>query len=362
MILQDLDENSLILDMHAEIETLQRQVNRVHSEYSILVLEEKKWVNYEHTLAILHSKVEGLKSKRERLKKSETKLLQEVNGLRQDMVAVVAKVVPHVVSFEEVATLNDPFELEKMPSYRPLSKKEFDQAGDNIATASYPFLTGAIDDPYAPLEVLLSKKPNSLRAKPAASKSQPSYDEDVYFLRSVDMEFPAIVYNEVLTSELDLLCEPMVSPQHIDKVNSKIEISLSDFDDENYIVIYNNDSFSYKIFNVDDLKLDMGNGDDKIDIKQSSGDLSIEPLPNVTNTDVGAYVQESNKRLETSHETSSKIFKTESFIKELCVNIVTWSYLNKGMQINPLKNLYVLFGIPFDPKLFYKDRIKLGQV
>ncbi|GJS94770.1 hypothetical protein Tco_0801738 [Tanacetum coccineum] len=86
---------------------------------------------------------------------------------------------------------------------------------------------------------------------------------------------PAIVYNDALTSELAFSCEPMVSPQHIDKLNWKIGISLSDSDDENYTVIYDNDSFSYKIFSVDDLKLDMGNSDDKIDIKQSSGDLSI---------------------------------------------------------------------------------------
>ncbi|GJX44234.1 hypothetical protein Tco_0260910 [Tanacetum coccineum] len=60
--------------------------------------------------------------------------------------------------------------------YRPFSKKEFDQAGDNVATASYPFLAEAIADPYAPLEVLLSKKPRSLHAKsaPSQSKSKPS--------------------------------------------------------------------------------------------------------------------------------------------------------------------------------------------
>ncbi|GJV34030.1 hypothetical protein Tco_1394430 [Tanacetum coccineum] len=53
----------------------------------------------------------------------------------------------------------------------------------------------------------------------------------------------AIVYNDALTSELELSCEPTVSPQHIDKVNWKIEISLSNSDDENYTVIYDNDSF-----------------------------------------------------------------------------------------------------------------------
>ncbi|GJT41600.1 hypothetical protein Tco_0941465 [Tanacetum coccineum] len=120
------------------------------------------------------------------------------------------------------------------------------------------------------------------------------YDKDVHFLRSIETEFSAIVYNDALTFKLELSCELTVSPQYIDKVNWKIEISLSDSDDENYTVIYDNDSFSYKIFNVDDLKLDMGNGDDKIDIKKSSRDLSIEPLLNVINIDVGAYAQGSN--------------------------------------------------------------------
>ncbi|GKC55641.1 hypothetical protein Tco_1083239 [Tanacetum coccineum] len=182
------------------------------------------------------------------------------------------------------------------------------------------------------------------------------YDEGVHFLRSVETEFPAIVYNDVLTSELELSCEPTENPYHINKINWKIVISLSDSDDENYTIIYDNDLFPYKIFNVDDLKLYMGNGDDKIDIKQSSGDLSIE---NVINTDVGACAQGSNKLLETSHDTSSKFFKTETFIKELYVNTMTWNYLNKGMLINLIKNLYVPFGILFNPKLFYKDGMKL---
>ncbi|GJU42610.1 hypothetical protein Tco_1195567 [Tanacetum coccineum] len=66
-----------------------------------------------------------------------------------------------------------------MPGYRPLSKNEFDQAGDNLATASYLFLKEVVADPYAPLEVLLSKRPKSLHSKsdPSQSKSKPSYSK-----------------------------------------------------------------------------------------------------------------------------------------------------------------------------------------
>ncbi|GKB02983.1 hypothetical protein Tco_0831072 [Tanacetum coccineum] len=37
-------------------------------------------------------------------------------------------------------------------------------------------------------------------------------DEDVHDLRSVETEFPAIVFNDTLTSEVVLSCEPAVSP------------------------------------------------------------------------------------------------------------------------------------------------------
>ncbi|GJW46184.1 hypothetical protein Tco_0077830 [Tanacetum coccineum] len=38
-------------------------VNGLHSEYSKLILEKKKWINYEQTLSTLRAKVEGLGSK-----------------------------------------------------------------------------------------------------------------------------------------------------------------------------------------------------------------------------------------------------------------------------------------------------------
>nr|GEY46301.1 hypothetical protein [Tanacetum cinerariifolium] len=126
---------------------------RLHDEYSRLVLEEKKWINYDQTLAILRSKVEGI------------------------LVACLAKAAlfhGRCSALEEVASLKEPFELENMPFYRHLSKKDFDQAGDNLVAASCPFLVEDVVDPYALLEVLVLKKPKSLRPKPAPSSSKPS--------------------------------------------------------------------------------------------------------------------------------------------------------------------------------------------
>ncbi|GJZ13913.1 hypothetical protein Tco_0549143 [Tanacetum coccineum] len=190
-----------------------------------------------------------------------------------------------------------------------------------------------------------------------------SYFDDLDFFKDFENEFPAIVYNDAQTSKSDLLTEPISNPQHIDEFNLKDETSLSECDEEEQNVLNFNDLFPFNVIYPDELKTDTDNDNDKVDIEHSSGDLSVKPLPDVINTDVGAYAHGSNKLLETSHDTSNKFFKTETFIKELNVTIMTWNYPYKGMSfIFLIKNLYVPFGIPFDPKLFYKDGIKLGQV
>nr|GEV74732.1 hypothetical protein [Tanacetum cinerariifolium] len=131
--LHDLDNNPLVLDMRAEIETLQGQVDRLY----------------------------GLESEREKLKCFETQLLQEIARMR-------------CIASEEVASFKEPFDLEKMLGYYPSSKEKFDQAGDDLATAFYPFIAKATADPYAFLEVFLLKKPKSLHAKPPPLTSKPS--------------------------------------------------------------------------------------------------------------------------------------------------------------------------------------------
>ncbi|GJT30201.1 hypothetical protein Tco_0910476 [Tanacetum coccineum] len=187
--------------------------------------------------------------------------------------------------------------------------------------------------------------------------------DDLDFFNDLENEFPAIVYNDAQTSKSDLLTEPILNPQHIDEFNLKDETSLSKCDEEEQNVLNFNDLFPFNVVYPNDSKSDKDSDDDKFDIEHSSGELSVKPLPDVINTDVGAYAHESNKLLETSHDTSNKFFKTETFVMELNVNIMACNYLNKGMSfIFIINNLYVPFGIPFDPKLFYKDGSKLGQV
>ncbi|GJV44666.1 hypothetical protein Tco_1429202 [Tanacetum coccineum] len=99
-------------------------------------------------------------------------------------------------------------------------------------------------------------------------------NEDVYDLRSVETEFPAIVFNDTLKYEATLSCEP-----------TKSETSLSKCDEEEENVLYFNDLFHFNVIYPDDSKSDKDNDDDEIDIKQSLGDnIVYTAYPNPMDT------------------------------------------------------------------------------
>ncbi|GJQ98019.1 hypothetical protein Tco_0009158 [Tanacetum coccineum] len=77
------------------------------------------------------------------------------------------------------------------------------------------------------------------------------YDEDIHDLRSVETEFPAIAFT----------CEPTVS-----SLNDEIdfEVLFDDSDDEDYTVIFDKNSFSYKNISTNDLKTDSENDNEKV--------------------------------------------------------------------------------------------------
>ncbi|GKD52539.1 hypothetical protein Tco_1281515 [Tanacetum coccineum] len=172
--------------------------------------------------------------------------------------------------------------------------------------------------------------------------------DDLDFFKDFENEFSAIIYNDTQTSKSDLLTEPILSPQHIDEFDLNNETSLSEYDEEEQNVLYFNDLFPFNIIHTDNLKSEKDNVDNEIDIIQFSGG--------------NMNTQGSNVLFETSHDKINKTFKMGSFIMELNENIMIWNYYINRMLFYLIMNLYVPFGIPFDPKLFYKDGIKLGQV
>ncbi|GJW00838.1 hypothetical protein Tco_1556089 [Tanacetum coccineum] len=124
-----------------------------------------------------------------------------------------------------------------------------------------------------------SENDNDKVNMPSFLSSEPTviYFDDFDYFKDFEKEFPAIAYNDALTSKLDFF-EPTISPQHIDEFD---KTSLSEYDGDEQNVTYFNDLFSFNVIYLDDLS-DKDNDNDKIDIEQSSGDLLIEPLPTDT--------------------------------------------------------------------------------
>ncbi|GKF19781.1 hypothetical protein Tco_0068419, partial [Tanacetum coccineum] len=100
-------------------------------------------------------------------------------------------------------------------------------------------------------------------------------NEDVHDLGSVETEFSSIVFNDTLTSEATLSCEPTVSSLNNDEIDFRISFDKSD--DEDCTVIFNKKSFSYKIIYVNNLKTDSENDNEKVSMP-----LLPSPKPTVS--------------------------------------------------------------------------------
>ncbi|GJR75869.1 hypothetical protein Tco_0088234 [Tanacetum coccineum] len=89
------------------------------------------------------------------------------------------------------------------------------------------------------------------------------YDEDIHDLRSVETEFPVVDLNDGLSSEKTLSCEPTVCSLN-DEIN--FIILFDDFDDDDHTVIFDKNSFSYKIISGNNLKTDSENDNEKVNL------------------------------------------------------------------------------------------------
>ncbi|GJY64716.1 hypothetical protein Tco_0466176 [Tanacetum coccineum] len=87
---------------------------------------------------------------------------------------------------------------------------------------------------------------------------------------NLETEYPTIVFDD--TSDASLSCEPTVSPLDNNEIDFKILFDESD--DEDYMVIFDKNSFSCKTIYVDNLKTNSEDENDKVNMPSS---LSPEP-------------------------------------------------------------------------------------
>ncbi|GKD33177.1 hypothetical protein Tco_1248686 [Tanacetum coccineum] len=199
------------------------------------------------------------------------------------------------------------------------------------------------DNENVNLPSLISPKPTVSCFDPSLPSPKPTVNcfDDLDFFKDFENEFPAIVYNDAQMSKSDLLTGSILSPQHIDEFDLNDETSVSEYDEEEQNVLYFNNLFPFNLIHPDDLKSKKENDGNEIDIIQSLGGNEI--------------TQGSKMLFETSHDKITKTFRTGSFVMNSNVNIVIWNYY--GILFCLIMNLYVPFGIPFDPKRYYKDGV-----
>ncbi|GJR98124.1 hypothetical protein Tco_0270298 [Tanacetum coccineum] len=133
----------------------------------------------------------------------------------------------------------------------------------------YDSVTFIIDDPnftmkeYIRLEEEKAQRHGRTFNCQTATYSKMEYceDEDDSFT-NFETEYPTIVFDD--TSDAALSCEPTVSPLNENEIDFRI--SFDEFDDEDYMVIFDKNSFSYKIISVDNLKTGLENKNDKINM------------------------------------------------------------------------------------------------
>ncbi|GKD15908.1 hypothetical protein Tco_1205066 [Tanacetum coccineum] len=174
---------------------------------------------------------------------------------------------------------NDSLTFEETPSCEPMVSSlndnkidfriSFDESDDEDYTViydknSFSYKIISVNDLKTD-----SENDNDKVNMPSFPSPEPtvSYFDDLDYFKDFEKEFSAIVYNDALTSKLDFLTEPTVSPQHIDEFNLKDETSLSECDEEEQNVLYFNDLFPFNVIYPDDSKSDKDNDDDKINIK-----------------------------------------------------------------------------------------------
>ncbi|GJU55996.1 hypothetical protein Tco_1229710 [Tanacetum coccineum] len=172
--------------------------------------------------------------------------------------------------------------------------------------------------------------------------------DDLDFFTDFENEFLVIVYNDAQMSKSDLLSEPILNPQQIDEFDLNDKTTLSKYNEEEQNVLYFNDLFPFNIIRPNNLKSEKYNDDSKIDII-----LSFED---------NEYTHGSTMVFETSHDKNTKNFITGNFVINLNLRIVIWIHYANGMLFFLIKNLCAPFGIPFDPKRYYKDGVCLKML
>ncbi|GKC01120.1 hypothetical protein Tco_0987256 [Tanacetum coccineum] len=135
------------------------------------------------------------------------------------------------------------------------------------------------------------------------------YHEDIDYFKEFETYFLAIVFNDAVTTDHKISSKPTVSP--LDNNQIDFRISFDESDDEDYTVIYDKNSFSYKIISVNDLKTDLEDNNDEVNIP--SNNVVVEQLDNGVDT-IDTQSHEFDEHFETNHDIHREPSNMEDYL------------------------------------------------
>ncbi|GKA93913.1 hypothetical protein Tco_0815899, partial [Tanacetum coccineum] len=151
--------------------------------------------------------------------------------------------------------------------------------------------------------------------------------------RHFEANFPAIVYNDVLTSNENVSPEPTVSIYNAIETNFDFSISFSDSDDEDYTFICDKDLFSYKLIPVNNLKPELVNDHIEINTELCLETIDVKPIDSVACISNDNTPVESDDYLETNHD-KKRAAPSYTFIQDhvrrLSHRLISYTIFSRG--------------------------------
>ncbi|GJW40133.1 hypothetical protein Tco_0065978 [Tanacetum coccineum] len=145
------------------------------------------------------------------------------------------------------------------------------------------------------------------------------YYDNLDFFTDFEADFPAIFYNDALTSNHNISSEPTVYIYNAVKTDFDFNISFSDSGDEDYTFICDKNLFAYKLILVNDLKPEPVNENVEINTELCSENIDIKPMDSVVCISNNTTPVEFDKYLEINHYEKSELSETRWRLNEKVV-------------------------------------------
>ncbi|GKA26080.1 hypothetical protein Tco_0712189 [Tanacetum coccineum] len=163
------------------------------------------------------------------------------------------------------------------------------------------------------------------------------------------------VFDDTSTSQASLSCEPTVSSLNNNEIDFRI--SFDESDDEDYMVIFDKNPFSYKIISVDNLKSDSENDNDKVNMP-----LFPSPEPTASYFDNLDYL----KNFENEYPTivyNDALTSKSDFLTEPTVNPQHVNEFNKTSlyECDEEEQNVLYFNDLFPFNIIYPDGLKSDE-